>query len=180
MVCLGSVNDGGFDIAHTIANMLVMCGHAEPRHRIRLQQILTLPRMHQGESTSRFRKKVHYRRKFLWLFIQQRKERFARAWEMSDNNEVRNRWVRAARKALDEHRKQNPQAETIRVSLCIYKTNIKHINLSQIYKCNWGVIIFIYSLMSCTRVKMTFVLLLSVYILTGQLEVWVTIPKVVR
>ena len=118
------MNDGGFDIAHSIANMLVMCGHAEPRHRIRLQQILTLPRMHQGESTSRFRKKVDYRRKFLWLFIQQRKERFARAWEMSDNNEVRNRWVRAARKALEEHRKQNTQAETIRVSLCIYKTKI--------------------------------------------------------
>ena len=123
-MALGSVNDGGFNVFHTIANMLVLGGYAEPRHRTRLQQIMILPRMHQGESTSRFRKKVHYRRKFLWLFIQQRKEMFARAWEMSDNNEVRNRWVRAARMALDQHREQNPQAEKIRVSQCFFKTRI--------------------------------------------------------
>ena len=114
---LGSVNDdGGFAISYTIANMLVLGGYAEPRHRVRLQQILILPRMHQGESTSRFRKKVHYRRKFLRLFIQKRKEIFARAWEMSDNNEVRNRWVRLARMALEQQRKHSPSVEKARVS----------------------------------------------------------------
>lgn len=40
---------------------------------------------------------------------------FAHAWEMTDN-EVRNRWIRVARMALDQHRKQNPNAVKVRVS----------------------------------------------------------------
>ena len=116
LVSLGSINDGWFSISHTIANMLVLGGHAEPRLRVRLQQIFILPRMHQGESSSRFRKKVQYRRKFLRIFIQKRKEMFAHAWDMSANNDVRNRWVRVARKALEQHRQQNPQLEKVRVS----------------------------------------------------------------
>jgi hypothetical protein len=126
LVSLGSSNnDGGFGLSYTIANMLVLGGHAEPRHRVRLQQIMILPRMHQGESSSRFRKKVHYRRKFLRLFTQRRQEMFAHAWEMSDDNEVRNRWVRLARLALEQHRKQNPQAERVRVSkACFQKKDI--------------------------------------------------------
>lgn len=92
--------------------MLVLGRHAEPRYRVRLQQILTLPRMHQGESHSRFRKKVHYRRGFLKIAMQKREEIFAHAWETSDN-EVRNRWVRLARKALVQHRKENPQTKVM-------------------------------------------------------------------
>ncbi|XP_028395702.1 band 3 anion transport protein-like isoform X2 [Dendronephthya gigantea] len=113
LVSLGSVSDGGFTISYTISNMLVLGGHAEARHRVRLRQIMTLPRMHQGESQSRFRKKVHYRRKFLRIFLEKREQMFARAWEMSDN-EVRNRWVRLARMALDQHRKQNPNPVKVR------------------------------------------------------------------
>ena len=116
LVSLGSINDGGFGISYTVANMLVLGGHAEPRHRVRLRQIMTLPRMHQGDSTSRFRKKVQYRRKFLRIFLQKRQEMFAHAWEMSDDNEVRNRWVRLARMALEQHWKQNPHVEKVKVS----------------------------------------------------------------
>ena len=130
LVSLGSENrDGGFGIAYTIANMLVLGGHAEPRHRVRLQQILILPRMHQGESNSRFRKKVHYRRKFLRLFIQKRKEMFAQAWEMSDDNEVRNRWVRLARMALDQQRKHNPSVEKVKVSKTACQVNSYNIKV---------------------------------------------------
>lgn len=117
LVSLGSVsNDCDFGVAYTISNLLVLGGHAEPRHRVRIRQILTLPRLHQGESTSRFKKKVQLRRKFLRIFLQKRQELFANAWRLSDDNEVRNRWIRLARAALDEHRKQNPQAEDVRVS----------------------------------------------------------------
>ena len=102
---LGSINDGAFNISHTIANMLVLGGHAEPRHRVRLQQIMTLPRMHHGESSSRFRKKVQLSRETLKLASKKREEIMAHAWEMSENI-VRNRWVNLARKALDQQRRK--------------------------------------------------------------------------
>ena len=89
--------------------MLVLGGHAEPRHRVRLQQIMTLPRMHQGESTSRFRKKVQLSRETLRLASKIREEAMAHAWEMSDNI-VRNRWVKLARKALDQQRGESGQS----------------------------------------------------------------------
>ncbi len=85
--------------------MLVLGGHAEPRHRVRLQQIMTLPRMHQGESSSRFRKKVQLSRETLKLASKKREEIMAHAWEMSENI-VRNRWVNLARKALDQQRRK--------------------------------------------------------------------------
>ena len=95
--------------------MLVLGGYAEPQYRARIQQILTLPRMHQGESTARFRKKVHLRRKCLTMAAQKRREVMARAWDLSEN-EVRNRWVRLAREALNRHRRLNPDAQKIKVS----------------------------------------------------------------
>lgn len=83
--------------------MLVLGGHAEPRHRVRLQKIMTLPRMHQGESASRFRKKVQLSRESLKLAGKKREEALANAWKISDNI-VRNRWLNLARRALDQQR----------------------------------------------------------------------------
>ncbi|XP_046846382.1 band 3 anion transport protein-like isoform X3 [Xenia sp. Carnegie-2017] len=116
LVLLGSINDGAFSIAYTIANMLVLSGHVDPRYRVRLQQILSSPRKHHGESTSHFRKKVHYRRLFLKIFLKRRKEMFEHVWELSDDNEVRNRWVRLSRKALDQYHEQHPQTDDIKVN----------------------------------------------------------------
>ena len=107
--------------------MLVLGGHAEPRHRVRIQQILTLPRMHQGESTARFRKKVHLGRKFLTLAAQRRRSRFVNVWHLSDN-EVRNHWVRLAREALKQHRKENPDQEIAKVN---YTSCIRHARYTQ-------------------------------------------------
>jgi hypothetical protein len=86
--------------------MLVLGGYAEPRHRVRLQQIMTLPHLHQGESTSRFRKKVQLSRETLRLSSRQRNEVMAHAWELTPDNIVRNRWVNLARKALDQERRK--------------------------------------------------------------------------
>ncbi|XP_028394886.1 anion exchange protein 3-like [Dendronephthya gigantea] len=105
LVLLGSVNDGEIDISYTISNMLVLGGHAEPRHRVRIQQIMTLPRMHQGESSSRFRKKVQLSREALRVAYMKREEAMTHAWDMSENT-VRNRWVKLARKALDQQRRE--------------------------------------------------------------------------
>ena len=105
LVSLGSINDGVFNISHTIANMSVLGGHLENRHRVRLQKIMTLPCIHHGESTSRFRKKLQLTRETLKFASTKRDEAIARAWQMTDNI-VRNRWVIAARKALDKQREQ--------------------------------------------------------------------------
>ena len=115
LVLLGSENEGAYNLSHTISNMLVLGGYAEPQYRSKIQQILTVPRMHQGESTARFRKKMNLRRKVLTMAEQTRKEVMARAWDLSDN-EVRNRWVRLAREALNRRQKLNPDAQHMKVT----------------------------------------------------------------
>ena len=62
--------------------------------------------MHQEESTAFFRKKVRLWQKYMKMAINRRQELMKRAWDLSDN-EVRNRWVKLARKALDQHQKEN-------------------------------------------------------------------------
>ena len=115
LILFGSINDGAYNVSHTITNALILGGFAEPRYRARLQRILFLPRMHQGESASRFHKKVQIRRKYITMAEHRRQETMVRAWELSDN-EIRNRWVRLARNALHQYRKQNPNAEKIKVT----------------------------------------------------------------
>ena len=124
LVSLGSINDGGFNISHTISNMLVFGGHAEPRHRVRLQKMMTLPRMHQGESAYRFRKKVRSSRESLKLASKKREEALANTWKISDNV-VRNRWVNLARKALDQQRGKRGKS-VVWVSLCFLSTGGKY------------------------------------------------------
>ena len=109
--------------------MLVLGGLANPRHRVRLQQIMTLPHMHQGESASRFHKKVQSSRESLKLASKKREEALAQAWKMSDNI-VRNRWVNLARRALDQQRGETGKP-VVWVSQCFLSVNMreKYVNL---------------------------------------------------
>ena len=101
--CLGLVflefsADGLLDFTHTLATTITMCKRIERRYRLKLQQMLYLPVIHQGDTTKRLHAKKCYRNIAEKNEADQRVESIQGAFDLT-NDRVRNLWVNLAHKA---------------------------------------------------------------------------------
>lgn len=91
--------DGLLDFSHTLATTITMCNRIEPRYRLKLQQIIYLPVMHQGDTHKRLILKKLHRETVEKDEADRRTEAIKRAFEPSSDR-IRNLWVNLLTKAL--------------------------------------------------------------------------------
>lgn len=89
---------GLLDFTHTLATTIMTCNRIERRYRLKLQQILYLPVIRQGDTSRRLHAKKCYRNFAEKVEADEREESFKKAFELSTNR-VRNLWVNLSHKA---------------------------------------------------------------------------------
>lgn len=89
---------GLLDFTHTLATTIMTCNRIERRYRLKLQQILYLPVIRQGDTSRRLHAKKCYRNFAEKVEADEREESFKKAFELSMNR-VRNLWVNLSHKA---------------------------------------------------------------------------------